>query len=157
MSRAIWIAVAALILSDTARGYAHGSRARPDVIRNLDLTSFPNSVGPRRIPGKTTFADYDFVLVDKTAGGARLLRTDRSWEMRFIILSAGPKRLQLCFYDSALAGPGQTFRPTYRATSALLVTKAPRGHWSARQVTGGFPKCRNDPEEHRPQRGRARA
>ncbi|MCI2243901.1 hypothetical protein L3067_04665 [Xanthomonas sp. PPL568] len=41
------------------------------VIQHLDLTSFPNSVGPRRLPGKTTFADYGFVDVAKTADGGR--------------------------------------------------------------------------------------
>lgn len=148
MGRAMWIAVAAVFSSGSALATTPAPRAVRDVIQNLDLTSFRNSVGPRRLPGKTTFADYDFVLVEQTPAGARLLRTDRSWEMSFIILSAGPGRLQLCFHDSALKGPGQTFRPTYNATSALLVTKTPHENWSARQVAGGFPKCRNAPEDH---------
>ncbi|MCI2261816.1 pesticin immunity protein [Xanthomonas indica] len=115
------------------------------VIQHLDLTSFPNSVGPRRLPGKTTFADYGFVDVTKTADGARLLQTDKGWMMRFEVLSADATSVRLCFHDTGLARPGETRAPSYNATSALLVSKSSHGNWTARQVSAGFADCRNDP------------
>lgn len=115
------------------------------VIKHLDLTTFPNSVGPRRMPGKTTFADYGFVRVEKTVNGAKLVRDDKGWTMGFTIISAGPKSLRICFYDQGLARPGDIRAPSYNATSALLVSKSRRGVWAAKQVLAGLPDCQNDP------------
>lgn len=115
------------------------------VVRKLDLTSFPNSVGPRRMPGKTTFADYGFRHVGKTAEGARLVKDDEGWEMSFSIISAGPTSLRLCFHDKGLRRPGDVKAPSYNATAALLVTKLQSGRWAAKQVPAGFANCRNDP------------
>ncbi len=117
------------------------------VIQHLDLTSFPNSVGPRRLPGKTTFADYGFVDVTKTADGARLLQTDKGWMMRFEVLSADATSVRLCFHDTGLARPGEPRAPSYNATSALLVSTASQGMWTARQVPAGFADCKNDPDD----------
>ncbi|WP_017914141.1 hypothetical protein [Xanthomonas sp. SHU 166] len=115
------------------------------VIQQLDLTSFPNSVGPRRLPGKTTFADYGFVDVTKTAHGARLLEADKGWMMRFEVLSADATSVRLCFHDTGLARPGATQAPSYDATSALLVSTASQGKWTARQIPAGFADCKNAP------------
>jgi hypothetical protein len=115
------------------------------LIKNLDLTTFPNSVGPRRTPGKRTLADYGFVEVKKTVGGANVVQDDRGWMMGFTIISAGPKVLRVCFYDRGLNKPGDVRAPSYNTTTALLVSKKPLGLWTAKQVPAGFLKCRNDP------------
>jgi len=113
------------------------------VIRNLDLTTFPNAIGPMRPLHKTTFADYCFVVVAKTTTGATLVRKDGG-SKHFVVLSNDPKHMRLCFYDSFLVWLGGTSR-TYSTTSALLATKSRRDRWSAEPVRGGFPACQNSP------------
>jgi hypothetical protein len=140
------IAAAALGMSGPAFANAAEEQAIDAVIANLDLASFPNSVGPRRILGKTTFADYGFVHVRKSTSGAELTSDDPTWLMNFRILSNSSKEMRLCFGDRGLGPPGER-APSYNSTSALLVLKAPRGKWQARQMVGGFPTCTNNPPD----------
>lgn len=145
MKRCILLAFTALVVSGASHATPRNSVAIREVVKNLDLTRFPNSVGPRRLSGKTTFADYGFVTVVEHGAGASLFQQDKSWVMRFRILSAGPHSLRLCFHDRGLARTGEAATPSYNATSALLVSKSPRGAWTARQVPAGFANCQNDP------------
>lgn len=141
------IGLAALVSSGSSLAAFVDVSEVDGVIKNLDLTSFPNSVGPRRMPGKSTFADYGFVRVKKALAGAELIRDDESWLMSFRIISANTTSLRLCFYDRALGKPGEGFVPTYNTTSALLISKSERGAWAAKQVPSGFANCKNYPEE----------
>ncbi|WP_420010102.1 pesticin immunity protein [Xanthomonas sacchari] len=143
MNPAVLVGLVALGLSASSPAAPPQAGITDAVIQHLDLTSFPNSVGPRRLPGKTTFAD--FVDVTKTADGARLLQTDKGWMMRFEVLSADATSVRLCFHDTGLARPGESRAPSYNATSALLVSTASQGMWTARQVPAGFADCKNAP------------
>lgn len=147
MSPGMLVGLAALGLGASSPSAPPQAGITDAVIQHLDLTSFPNSVGPRRLPGKTTFADYGFVDVTKTADGARLLQTDKGWMMRFEVLSADATSVRLCFHDTGLAKPGKPRAPSYNATSALLVSTASQGTWTARQVPAGFANCKNDPDD----------
>ena len=69
MPKPCLFALAALIA--TAPSHATNGAAQ-QIIERLDLTSFSNSVGPRRIPGKTSFADYGFTTVEEGVDGATL-------------------------------------------------------------------------------------
>lgn len=140
-------ALAALIAHGSPLAASSYDRQIHAVIGNLDLTSFPNSVGPRREPGKTTFADYGFVDLETIANGASLTQEDKGWMMSFTILSAGPSGLRLCFHDRGLARPGDVIGPSYNTWSALFVSTARRGLWTARQIPGGYAGCRNDPPD----------
>ncbi len=140
-------ALAALVANGAPLAASSYDRQVHAVIANLDLTSFPNSVGPRREPGKTTFADYGFVDLETIANGAILTQEDKGWMMSFTILSAGPSGLRLCFHDRGLARPGDVIGPSYNTWSALFVSTAWRGLWTARQIPGGFANCRNDPPD----------
>ena len=137
--------VAALVASGSSWAARVSTSDIDSVVKSLDLTSFPNSVGPRQVSGKTTFADYGFINVERTDSGAILTTQDQGWEMSFSILSTHPHSLRMCFYDRGLVKPGDVRAPSYNATSALVVTKEPQGMWTARQVRAGFPGCRNDP------------
>jgi len=110
------------------------------IIAKLDLTSFPNSVGPRRTEGKKSFADYGFVPTDTDAKGA-VLTAEFRWDMSFTILSSTDKEVHICFWDRALNGG------TYNSTSALSLTKRSDDMWIAREVKGGFEGCANVPED----------
>ncbi|RDE07305.1 pesticin immunity protein [Sphingomonas aracearum] len=145
MRMMVLAAWAALVAAGASMAAPTGGEQVQQVIRRLDLTSFPNSVGPRRLPGKATFADYGFVRIRKAGRGASLFREDESWMMRFDVISAGPRFLRLCFRDKGLARPGDASAPSYNATSALLVSMSRKGLWTARQVKAGFANCKNDP------------
>src|SRR5258706_9822644 len=113
------------------------------VIRNLDLTSFPNSIGRRHMPGKTTFADYGFVTVEKTASGAKLVRKDDGRSKSFVIISDGPKFMRICFHDRFVMASDSASPIRAEITSALVVRKSGRGVWTAEELPGGFLNCRN--------------
>ncbi len=115
------------------------------VIRKLDITSFANSIGTRRVPGKTTFADYDFVAVEKTGNSARLVRKADGRSKSFVILSSGPASIRVCFHDSFVVMPESTLPLHYNTTAALVVSKSRHGMWTAAPFRGGFVNCHNDP------------
>jgi hypothetical protein len=115
------------------------------VIAKLDLTSFPNSTGPRREPGKKTLADYGFVVVEPTPRGAQLYLADRGWMMAFVILQATPSTVEICLYDRGLRKAGDAFGPSYDARSALTLTRTDDGRYVASELTGGSHACANDP------------
>jgi hypothetical protein len=121
------------------------SRTIENIVKNLDLTSFPNSTGPRRLPGKTTLADYGFVKVVPDNAETSVYQRDRSWVMSFRIISEDAHSVRICFHDRGLSQPNSLVAPSYNATSALLISKSPRGPWKAAQVPAGFPSCENDP------------
>lgn len=139
------IVAAALIATGPPIAASTEASAVDDIIRKLDLTSFANSIGARRVPEKTTFADYGFVTVEKTMNSVRLLRKDDGRSKSFAVLSNGPKFIRLCFHDKFVVMPGSVSPIRYYTTLALVVTKSQRGMWTAQSVPGGFLNCRNDP------------
>jgi hypothetical protein len=138
-------ALAVLVASGSSQAASTDAAEVDAVIKNLDLSTFPNSVGPRRMPGKKTFADYGFIRVEKTTSAAKLVHEDNGWLMSFDVISANSQSLRLCFHDRGLVRPGYSIAPSYDSTSALLVTKTVLGMWTAKQVPAGFENCKNDP------------
>lgn len=138
------IAVAILATAGSSFGAFVDTKDVDGVIRNLDLTTFPNSLGPGRHSGKATFADYGFVIVEKTEAGAKLIRRSDDTIKSFVILSDDPKNMRLCFYERIVRQVGATVR-SYDLTVALLVTKSQRGMWTAEQIKAGYPGCHNYP------------
>lgn len=92
----------------------------------VDLTSFPNSIGPRREPGKYSLADYGFTHMRRDGNAVEFEPADRSWVLRFTLLYRGGDGVQLCILDRARNGGSYfTVRPVefrmssdglYRAT-----------------------------------------
>jgi hypothetical protein len=121
------------------------SKSIQKIVFAAQLKTFPNSVGPRRIPGKKTFADYGFIRAKKTPSGAKLFHEDNGWLMSFDVISANSHSLRLCFHDRGLARLGDAIAPSYSSTSALVVTKPVLGKWTAKQVPAGLEHCQNDP------------
>ena len=79
MVLAAWFAQnLALVTADAADPVA--------VATKLDITSFPNSTGPRRKEGLRTFADYGFTSVARDGNAAVLDAADKSWTFRVSIL-----------------------------------------------------------------------
>jgi hypothetical protein len=139
------IAVAALAAIGSSSATSVDANDVDGVIRNLDLTRFPNSIGPGRSPHKATFADYGFVVVAKTAMGAKLVRRADGGSKSFVVISNGPKYMRLCFHDRFVVWLGGTEARAYNTTAALVVRKSRPGNWAAEQLKGGFPTCHNYP------------
>ena len=142
MPKPCLFALATLIA--TAPSHATNGAAQ-QIIERLDLTSFSNSVGPRRIPGKTSFADYGFTTVEEGVDGATLKQADGGWEMAFEILATTPGTVDICFHDRGIQRPGDIIGPSYNATQALRVTMSQGAGWPARQIREGLPGCRKSP------------
>lgn len=80
---AIGMLLAALLAQDLA--VVTADAADPvAVATRLDITSFPNSIGPRRKEGLRTFADYDFTSVVRDGNAAVLDAADKSWTFRSV-------------------------------------------------------------------------
>ncbi|MGK6354654.1 hypothetical protein ACMGDH_05440 [Sphingomonas sp. DT-207] len=135
------IAIAAAVAIGPSLAASVNANDVDRVISKLDLTTFPNSL-PKRMPGKTTFADYGFITVAKTASGAKLVGQIDGASKSFVVVSNHPKHMRLCFHDGVVRQLGATAR-RFDITSALLVTKSQQGAWTAEEVPGGFPNCRN--------------
>ena len=75
------------------------------VAQMIDVTSFPNSIGPRREDGLKTFVDYGFTTVELVDRTVELYQDDRSWMFGITVLDASDSRLVLCVLDKALGGP----------------------------------------------------
>lgn len=136
------IAIAAVVAIGPSLAAPVNANNVDRVISKLDLTTFPNSLSPRRMPGRTTFADYGFITVTKTASRAKLVRKNDGASKSFVVMSDDSRHMRLCFHDGVVRYLGATAR-RFDMTSALIVTKSQRGAWTAEEIPGGFPNCRN--------------
>lgn len=119
------------------------------LVRHLDMTSFPNSIGPRREPDRHHFADYGFTRISWKADGAELELEDRSWLMSVKVLARHGRQLEVCLVDRALAAPGAMFGDSYHVVAALRVAMSDADRWRAEKVHRGLPGCINDPPDNR--------
>lgn len=111
-----------------------------DVAGRLDMTSFRNSIGPRRRAGVRTAADYGFTVQVFREGWAILREADGGWEMGLRIDGEQDGVLQLCFYDKAMNGG------SYRIQHALAVRLDGDGYYRAfRGEETSLPPCQGHP------------
>ena len=109
------------------------------VIRHLDVTTFRNSIGPRRQTNKHSLADYGFTDLRLSKRGADIYESDGRWMMGFSIILSSPKFINLCWVDRAV-GSG-----TYNTARALAVFPVEDRLWRASDQTNGFPDCPGAP------------
>jgi hypothetical protein len=105
------------------------------VARNLDLTSFANSVGPRRRPGARLPAEYGFTQVDGDDSLAVLSERDRSWELSVELISRDGDNVVICFGDTARNGG------SYHVQEALALHKGLDGVYRALEDRPSIPSC----------------
>ena len=77
------------------------------VIADLDVMSFPNSIRPQSRPGARTFAQYGFTQVVPTegeAGSVDVYLPDRTWLFRITVLGNKGGDVTICVVDQALNG-----------------------------------------------------
>ncbi|WP_206518557.1 hypothetical protein [Stakelama tenebrarum] len=75
-----------------------------EVAQRLDVTSFPNSITPRREPEKSSFADYGFTQVTREGDAVALQPENGRWVFRIRLLGATGDTLRICVLDRALDG-----------------------------------------------------
>ena len=100
------------------------------VVERLDVTSFPNSIGPRREEGLHTFADYGFTDVVVDGQAVRLTWPEGEWVFTVTVLDERNGRLRLCVADKAENGG------SYDTVSAIEVVEGATGllHATANRV-----------------------
>lgn len=135
------LVISAMLASSTVVAGNVNNTDVDSIVSHLDLTSFANSTGPRRILGKRTFSDYGFAVIKKDVRSAYLQMGPHEWEMSFDVLSRAGNQMTICLRDRARNGG------SYDTVSALSLSKSPGGMWIARQLKGGVLGCRNDPED----------
>jgi hypothetical protein len=85
---------------------AHAAKplSAAEVARRLDVTSFPNSIGPRRRPGARTLRDYEYTRVEiQSRDEVSLYRVRPDWLFSIRILSRSGRKTILCIQDKTLS------------------------------------------------------
>lgn len=109
------------------------------VLVHLDLTSFPNSTGPRRQAALYSPADYGLSKVETFDDGWTQVSEPRGgWFMSALLLAGSPKAATICFTDTGGNGA------SYHATEVLQVQRQADARWTAMQVADRA-DCRNNP------------
>jgi hypothetical protein len=105
------------------------------VAERLDLTSFPNSTGPRQDEGLYTFADYGFTEVESDGQVVRFTEPEGGWVFTVTVLDTRDGRLRLCVADKAENGG------SYDTVEAIEVVEGASGllHATANRVN--HPDC----------------
>lgn len=106
--------------------------------RNLDLTSFPNSTGPRHEPGKRTPEEYELTKIAGSGTLVTFAKPDGSWQMSLEILGSRPGHVLACFRDQARNGG------SYNVQQALDLTYDADRLYKA-QVLADAPECPTRP------------
>jgi len=109
------------------------------VIARLDVTSFPNSIGPRRQKGKKTFADYGFKRVTMTRNGADLIQAfgdNDDWLMSIEVLRASSSEILICLQDKAENGG------TYNSVEPISVRVGHQRLWRGVPLKHSVPGCK---------------
>jgi hypothetical protein len=74
------------------------------VVENLDVTSFPSSIGPRREKGKIYFKDYGLVEKTVTESAAELAEKGGGWRFSIKVLEHSKSGILICLEDQATNG-----------------------------------------------------
>lgn len=106
------------------------------VIDKLDVTSFGNSIGPRRESGKTSFRDYGVVARTVKDNEAHLEEADGNWNFYITILKRTDSGIYICFEDRG------AFPSTYHTVGPLLLTRPDsKSLLKAAQTKAAFKNC----------------
>jgi|SRR5579859_4284373 len=132
--------LASVVLASTGQHRGPAPRVtQTEVALHLDLTSFPNSTGPRRKIGALTPADYGFTRISRREGWTVLSEQDGGWIIGVRLLSTDASGALICFLDEARNGG------TYRDQSALEVAPSSDGLFHAQRTLRPVRGCPSVP------------
>jgi hypothetical protein len=80
----------------------------------LDVTSFPSSIGPRKVMGKIRFKDYGFKIT-KTTPDSITIEDSEHWQFYIKVLSSTDTSSIICLEDKAINGG------TYHSQTPLIL------------------------------------
>ena len=98
------------------------------IVDKLDVTSFSNSFGPRRVDGKVTFNDYGVSKVTFNNKKAVVSEPDNSWQFTITLLDSKSSQAKICFEDEAQNGG------SYHSQDAYLLMPDKRGFLKASTI-----------------------
>jgi hypothetical protein len=118
------------------------SRAALDVVRNLDVTSFPNSIGPRREPGKMRLRDYGFVKIEPRGRAVDVFeQPKRDWLFSVRVLHDFGPRKTICLIDQNVGGG------TYHTVEPIEIKRGRDGLYRATKRRLDEPACPRYPAD----------
>lgn len=108
---ALFLSLIVLTLGQT--GTAQPTAA--EILQRLDLNSFPNSTGPRKVDGWTYPADWSFTEASE-ADGVATLTNPRVWSISLMVIRHQEDGTIVCFVDDAQNGGSYLSRVALRVT-----------------------------------------
>lgn len=125
-----------------AAGLSVAQPSAEEVLRGLDMTSFRNSLQPRRAPGLKRPADWDFTEASSSGDSFYLTRRfDRrdDWVIGLRIIRSEPDGAVACFSDRTLNGG------SYLAFQAIRIVRDPAGGYRVAEDDLDEASCRPAP------------
>ncbi len=104
-----------------------------EVFDKLDVTSFSNSIGPRREKDKKTFSDYGAFIVKIDNKKLFISGENYTWKYTITLLDKTNDGIKVCFEDRANNGG------TYASQEALLLKFSENNFLQASKII--HPKC----------------
>jgi hypothetical protein len=101
----------------------------------LDMTSFRNSIGPRRAEGARTLADYGFVHSESEGNTAYYEDAEGGWRFSIGLISLDGKTATLCITDKAQNGG------SYFTRKPLVAELDADGLYRASTIEPAVPEC----------------
>lgn len=95
------------------------------IARDLDVTSFPNSIGPSRRPDAKTLGQYGYTQVTARPGMVEFTLADGSWYFAVEMIQDRGDIKELCVSDRAMN------LGTYNARTRVKVKRGAKGYYEA--------------------------
>ncbi|EJW6421889.1 pesticin immunity protein [Salmonella enterica] len=109
-----------------------------DILQNLELNTFGNSLSHGIYGKQTTFKQTEFTNIkSNTKKHIALINKDNSWMISLKILGIKRDEYTVCFEDFSLIRP-----PTYAAIHPLLIKKVKSGNFIVvKEIKKSIPGC----------------
>jgi hypothetical protein len=122
------VSIVLMIAVAAAAGQAVPSRAVVQrAVERLDMSSFPNSLGPAAKGTKKTLRQFGAQRFKWEDGRLEVTEASGDWARTFQPLKSPPGRIRLCFHDQALKG-------TYLTSQAIELAPGRGGLYRAKAV-----------------------
>nr|WP_064148042.1 pesticin immunity protein [Klebsiella pneumoniae] len=110
-----------------------------EILLNLEVNSFENSLRPQNYRNDTTFKQTEFTHgeYDKKKHFS-LTNNDKSWMISLKIIGIKDEEYTVCFEDFSIIRP-----PTYAAVYPLIIKKVKSGNFIAvKEIKKSIPGCK---------------
>ena len=125
----------AIFVALTGAAAAQDAVASTAIANALDMTSFNNSIGPRRVDGLKTLEDYGFTHFETEGGTVYFVSSDPAWLMVVDVIGRKGDTVTFCIGDHAQAGG------TYHTLTPLQAELGKDGLYHATAIEPALPEC----------------